>query len=421
MTFSDFDINPLFAAVLEREGIVSPTPVQTAAIPIALTGDDLIAIAQTGTGKTLGFALPALTRLETMPQGASRMLVLTPTRELAQQVQRGMAPLAKAARLRTTCIVGGCGFGPQTSDLRRGVDIIVATPGRLLDHLQRGNLSLKHLEIVVLDEADRMLDMGFLPDIRRILSGTPERKQTLLFSATFPKEIERLAQDFQHNAQRIEIGAVSTPTESVTQQVYTVRTADKKDLLVKFLAGHGVESTLVFIRTKHATDRVAKYLKSHGIQAEAIHGGRTQGQRERVLAGFRSGQFSVLVATDVAARGLDVQGITHVINYDLPKTFEDYVHRIGRTGRASATGDAVTFVAPEESKELAIIERGLGRSIDRAEWAGSVHVASHADRQESSGQRRPARGSNSGGQRSGTGGTGGGRRRGGQRSRVAVA
>ncbi|MBI1317367.1 MAG: DEAD/DEAH box helicase [Candidatus Hydrogenedens sp.] len=414
MTFSDFDINPLFAQVLAREGITVPTPVQAAAIPLALEGADVTAIAQTGTGKTLGFALPSLTLLSEGRPAPGRMLVLTPTRELAQQVQRGMMPLAKAARLRTTCIVGGCGFGPQTQDLRRGVDIIVATPGRLLDHMQRGNVSFDNLEIVVLDEADRMLDMGFLPDIRRILKDAPEDRQTLLFSATFPKEIERLAKDFQYEAERIEIGAISTPAETVTQQVYTVRKDEKKELLAHFLQKTGVETTLVFIRTKHATDRVAKYLRSHGIEAEPIHGGRSQAQRERALDGFRKGKFSVLVATDVAARGLDVQGITHVVNFDLPKTFEDYVHRIGRTGRANATGDAVTFVTPEEAKDLAVIERGLGRSIERAVWEGAVPVASHAQRAE-----RPAGGPPRRGPRRGSGGGRG--RRSGTRQRAVQA
>ena len=390
MQFTEFEIHPSFAAILQREGITTATPVQQAAIPIALDGADLTAIAQTGTGKTLAFGLPALTRLSKSKRGRSRMLVLAPTRELAQQVERSLQPLAKAIRLRTTCLVGGAGFGRQTDELRRGADIVVATPGRLIDHMERGNLNLRELKILVLDEADRMLDMGFLPDIRRILKNASNDRQTLLFSATFPREIERLAKDFQVEPERVTIGSVSSPAETINQTLYTVKMAEKRDLLVKLLQEPGMHSVLVFIRTKHGTDRVAKHLRKSGIQAEPIHGGRTQGQRERTLDHFRKGKFGVLVATDVAARGLDVQGITHVVNFDLPRTFEDYVHRIGRTGRASTTGQALSFATPECKKELRIVESGLGRALERVEWDGSVSVVT-----DSPGRPKPqARNSN---------------------------
>ncbi|MFM1920024.1 MAG: hypothetical protein RLZZ303_1658 [Candidatus Hydrogenedentota bacterium] len=376
MSFLNFNLDPKCLDILHAQGITEPTPVQAAAIPVASEGRDVIAVAQTGTGKTLAFALPALTRLSAERPGRNRMLVLAPTRELAIQVHRGIEPLAKALGMRSTCIYGGAGMEPQTQALRRGCDIVVATPGRLLDHIGRGTVKFEQLRVLVLDEADRMLDMGFMPDIRRILSGLPAERQTLLFSATFPDEISRLARDFQRDVHRIEIGRIAAPADAVKQRMYTVDGNAKTTLLAKLLSEPNVDSAIVFIRTKHRTDRIARQLTAQGIPAQAIHGGRSQGQRERALDGFRRGRFQVLVATDVAARGIDIQGVSHVFNYDIPRTYDDYVHRIGRTGRASAKGHAVTFVSPEDVKELRDIETGLGERLARIEWEGAVQVAS---------------------------------------------
>jgi len=376
MSFKQFEIHPKCLSVIESQGLTEPTPIQNEAIPVALDGSDVIAVAQTGTGKTLAFTLPALTRLANGKRGRTRMLVLTPTRELAQQVEKVIAPLGKPLGLRSVCVFGGVGMEPQTRALRRGTEIIIATPGRLLDHISRGNVRFDALSILVLDEADRMLDMGFLPDIRRIIGRLPEERQTLLFSATIPSEIKRLAATLQHDPQHIEVGVVSKPVETVQQALYTVDSNEKTKLLSTILKKSEVKSAIVFIRTKHRTDRVAKMLKKKGINAQAIHGGRTQSQRDKALDSFRQGKSQVLVATDVAARGIDIQGVTHVVNYDIPRSFDDYLHRIGRTGRANETGDAITFVSPQEHKDLSTIEQGLGRHLPRTEWEGSVSVLS---------------------------------------------
>ena len=389
MSFKQFNIHPKCQQALESQGIVEPTPIQREAIPVALEGRDVIAVAQTGTGKTLAFSLPSLTRLaperpvsskerpaSSKERSSTRMLVLTPTRELAQQVEKVFAPMAKSLGLRTVCVFGGVGMQPQTNALRRGTEIVIATPGRLLDHIGRGNVRFDALSILVLDEADRMLDMGFLPDMRRIIERLPKDRQTLLFSATIPIEIRRLAAQFQRDPQHIEVGVVSKPVESVRQGVYTVDANEKTKLLSKILEDPEVKSAIVFIRTKHRTDRVAKQLSKKGFNAQPIHGGRSQGQRDKALDNFRRGQCKVLVATDVAARGIDIQGVTHVVNYDIPRSFDDYVHRIGRTARANESGNAITFVSPQEHKDLGIIEQGLGRSLPRMEWEGSVPVLS---------------------------------------------
>jgi ATP-dependent RNA helicase RhlE len=376
MSFERFNLDPECLRVLGAQGITEPTPVQAEAIPPGLEGRDLIAVAQTGTGKTLAFSLPALTRLAQEAPGRNRMLVLAPTRELAVQVHAGIDPLARALGMRSVCIYGGVGMEPQVNNLRRGCDIVVATPGRLIDHLDRGTVRFDRLRVLVLDEADRMLDMGFMPAIRRILGGLPKERQTLMFSATFPAEIARLTKEFQRDALRIEIGRVAAPADSVHQNLYTVDPNGKVTLLSTLLAQPDIRSAIVFIRTKHRTDRVAKALTAQGIPAQAIHGGRSQSQRTRALDGFRSGRFRVLVATDVAARGIDVQGVSHVINFDIPRTYDDYVHRIGRTGRASAKGHAITFASPEDTKELRDIETGLNGHLPRESWDGAVHVAS---------------------------------------------
>ena len=396
MSFDLLDLHPKCLRVLETQGITEPTPVQAAAIPPSLEGRDLIAVAQTGTGKTLAFALPALTRLSKNPVGRNRMLVLAPTRELASQVHRGIEPFARALNLRTCCVYGGVGMGGQIDSLRRGCDIIVATPGRLIDHLERGTVRFDNLEVLVLDEADRMLDMGFMPAIRFILKGLPAERQTMMFSATFPDDVARLTKEFQRDAQRIEIGRIAATADAVEQNMYTVDSAGKTTLLARLLEDPRVQSAIVFIKTKHRTDRIAKQLTAQGISAQAIHGGRTQGQRERALDGFRKGNFRVLVATDVAARGIDVRGISHVFNFDIPQCYDDYVHRIGRTGRASAKGNAITFVSPEDVKELREIETGLGSLLTRVSWDGEVPVRSlfgaaprHAQGHHRQGQGRP--------------------------------
>jgi ATP-dependent RNA helicase RhlE len=395
MTFHDFDIAPECLNILRRQNIEEPTPVQAAAIPPALQGRDILAVAQTGTGKTLAFCLPALTRLAAEKPRRNRMLVLTPTRELAQQVHGALTPFCKTLRLRAVCIVGGVGMTPQTRDLKKGCDIIVATPGRLIDHLQRRNVDFKSLNTLVLDEADRMLDMGFLPDIRRIVNGLPGERQTLLFSATFPDSIRQLANDFQHDVKKIRIDPGATPAETVNQRMYTTAQTGKAGLLAEFLEQPEVVSALVFARTRHRTDRVAKQLKKQGVNAQSIHGGHSQNQRERALDKFRRRKCNVLVATDVAARGIDIEGISHVVNFDIPGSFEDYVHRIGRTGRANNSGEAVTFVSPQDIQELGAIEKGLGKTLKRIDWSGAVNVLSLFGNTKKSGKKsggkRPGR------------------------------
>ena len=373
MSFNDYDLDPLVLKHLKRQGIEEPTPIQAKSIPVALEGRDILAISQTGSGKTLAFALPALTCLDEDPPGRNRMLVLTPTRELCEQVYKVVESVGRILELKTVCIYGGVGIDRQTKTLRKGVDIIIATPGRLIDHIERGNIDFNKLSTLVLDEADRMMDMGFMPDIKRILNLLPENRQTMLFSATFPKEIEKLAQQFLFKPERIEIGRVA-PAKAVRQELYAVEQNMKQRLLEKILGESGVDSAIVFMRTKHRTDRVAKAMKKIGVKIAIIHGGRTQAQRKAALDGFRKGKVQVLMATDVAARGIDIQGVTHVINYDIPTAFDDYVHRIGRTARASADGDAITFVTPDEAKTLRAIENGLGAPIPRAEWVGDVKL-----------------------------------------------
>ena len=391
MTFKDLQVDPRCLQLLEKQGILEPTPVQAQAIPIALEGRDLVSVAQTGTGKTLAFGLSAITRLKNAPRDHTAMLVLAPTRELAQQVHEVIKPLAKAVKLTTACVYGGVGMAPQVQALRRGAQIVVATPGRLLDHVGRGNTRFRKLQVLVLDEADRMLDMGFLPDIKRIINELPKERQTMMFSATFPWEVERLTTDFMNDPARVEIGLKAQPADAVRQAVYTVAPNRKLDLLHDILIKDEVSSTVVFVRTKRSTDRVAEMLANRGFKAEAIHGGHTQGRRQRAIDGFRKGRHKILVATDVAARGLDVQGITHVINYDIPATPDDYVHRIGRTARASADGDAITFVSITDARELHNIERAIGREIDRVKWEGELFIASGQKRKGFGGGGRGGR------------------------------
>jgi ATP-dependent RNA helicase RhlE len=345
-------------------GYIEPTPIQLRAIPLILDGRDVIGSAQTGTGKTAAFALPILSQLgQHSPQ--SRVLVLEPTRELAAQVETAIHDFARFTNLRTVVMFGGVGYGKQLDALRDGVDVLVATPGRLLDHVQRGTCKLDRIEFLVMDEADRMLDMGFLPDVRRILDRCPRDRHTSLFSATIPPEIETLIQWAMRNPQTIEIGARRTPKDTVTHVIYPVSDSQKADLVLELLKRVNYESVIVFCRTKHGADRVAHLLKKNNHAVAVLHSNRTQREREQALQGFRDGRFEVLVATDIAARGLDIATVSHIVNYDVPQHPEDYIHRIGRTGRMAAAGDAYTLMVAEDIRHVNAIERFISQKIPR--------------------------------------------------------
>jgi len=333
-----------------------------------LEGRDLIGSAQTGTGKTAAFALPIISRLG--QRGALRALVLEPTRELAAQVETAIRDYARFTNLRTVVLFGGTGYGRQDQVLRQGADIVVATPGRLLDQIKRGMLRLSQIEILVLDEADRMLDMGFLPDVRRLVERCPRARQTMLFSATIPPEIEQLCNWAMRNPETIEIGQRRSPAETVTHALYAVDIGQKQELLEELLRRTDYDQVLIFCRTKHGADRVARKLNQEGHAVAVLHSNRTQSERERALNGFRDGRYEVMVATDIAARGIDVEQISHVINFDVPHHPEDYVHRIGRTGRAQSVGDAFTIMTGEDVQEIAAIERFIGQKIPRVKIAG---------------------------------------------------
>jgi len=350
-------------------GYEVPTPIQREAIPLILSGRDVIGLAQTGTGKTAAFTLPIADRLLGGPHRL-RVLVLTPTRELCQQVERSFKGYARHTKLVVTSIYGGVGMEPQERALQKGVDVIVATPGRLIDHHERGNVSFDQLETLVLDEADRMLDMGFAPQINRIVSAIPPYRQTLLFSATMPPEVEVLARKYLRRPQVVEIARRTMPATTVRHAVYPVPRSRKSALLIELLGQPGMDSVLVFTRMKVGADRVVRDLEHAGIAAAAMHADKRQAQRDQALEDFRSGRLRVLVATDIAQRGLDISGITHVINYDVPAQVEDYVHRIGRTGRAAQTGDAYTFMSPDEIAMVRMVERVIGQDIDRVSVPG---------------------------------------------------
>ena len=342
-----------------------PTPIQSQAIPPALEGRDLLACAVTGSGKTAAFLLPILHELTDKPRGTTRALVIAPTRELALQIVDDLNALARHTGIKGAPVYGGVKMGAQEKAFRQGVDIIVATPGRLLDHFQYGYAKLSGLEYLVLDEADRMLDMGFLPDIRRVLKHIPKPEQTFFFSATMPPPIETLARGMLRNPAKIALQRRAAPAEGVVQAVYPVPAILKKKLLVElFTRGH-MEDALVFTRTKHRANQLTKVLNRNGISAERIHGNRSQAQRTKALAGFKAGKFRVLVATDIAARGIDVEALGHVVNFDIPGLPEDYIHRVGRTARAELTGEAFTLVAPEDEATLRRIERTIGSKINR--------------------------------------------------------
>lgn len=350
-------------------GYVDPTPIQLRAIPMIMAGTDVIGSAQTGTGKTAAFALPILSKLNQHSQ-ATRVLILEPTRELASQVETAVRDFARFTNLKVAVIFGGVGYGNQMNALRTGVDILVATPGRLLDHLERGTCKLDKVEYVVLDEADRMLDMGFLPDVRRIVERCPRQRHTSLFSATIPPQIETLIKWAMKDPQTIEIGARRTPAETVKHVIYPVAEDQKSDLLRALLDQVKYESVIIFCRTKHRADRIAHLLKKNNHAVAVLHSNRTQREREEALQGFRKGRYEVLVATDIAARGLDIADVSHVINYDVPQHPEDYIHRIGRTGRAEAEGDAFTLMVAEDSQHVASIERFISQKISRIRLEG---------------------------------------------------
>jgi ATP-dependent RNA helicase RhlE len=363
MSFQDFGLLPPVVQGVEAMGYVDPTPIQLRAIPAILAGKDVMGSAQTGTGKTAAFGLPILTMLAT--HGAFRCLILEPTRELAAQVETAFRDFGRFMDLRVTLVQGGVGFGKQREDLRRGVDIVVATPGRLLDLMEQGEASLRDVQYLVLDEVDRMLDMGFLPQVRRIVEKCPRDRQTLFFSATLPPEIVTMTQWVLREPEVIEIGIRASPAETVTHAVYPVAKDQKFDLLIALLERTHFESCIIFTSTKVFADRIAHRLRDLQHAVVALHSNRTQRERVEALDGFKSGKYEVLVATDIAARGLDIAGVSHVINYDVPQHPEDYVHRIGRTGRALQVGDAFTLCTAEEIDHLRSIERFIGAKIPR--------------------------------------------------------
>jgi ATP-dependent RNA helicase RhlE len=356
---------------VQAAGYTDPTPIQLRAIPAVLTGGDLIASAQTGTGKTAAFALPVLTRLGA--HGRTRVLVLEPTRELAAQVETAFRDFARFTDLRTVAIFGGVGYGNQRAELKRGVDIIVATPGRLMDYLKERTISLQ--DILILDEVDRMLDMGFLPAVKDIIARCPRERQTLFFSATVPPEIAAVASFALRNPTKVEIGVARSVNASVNHALYPVAAEQKFELLEALLAKTDFDSVLVFSRTKHGADKIARRLKAANHSVAVLHANRSQNQRIEALAGFKSGKYEVMVATDIAARGIDVAGVSHVINYDVPEKPEDYVHRIGRTGRAQAVGDAFTLVTPENAGDIRDIQRFIGQKIPELKLEGFDYKA----------------------------------------------
>ncbi|MEA2561267.1 MAG: ATP-dependent helicase RhlE [Acidobacteriota bacterium] len=370
MTFTSFDLHPALQRGIADLGFTEPTPIQKGGIPPALLGRDVLACAMTGSGKTAAFVLPILQRLIGKKRGVTRALVLAPTRELAAQIVEHFNDLGRHTEIRAAAVFGGVGMEPQERAFRRGIDVIVACPGRLLDHFQYPYAKLADLEVLVLDEVDRMLDMGFLPDIRRVLKHLPRAEQTLFFSATLPAPIRGLAHQMLKNPVGIDVERPSAPPTAVEQAIYPVRQDLKSALLLEMLRTEKIESAIVFTRTKHRANRLAAFLERHGVVCDRVHGNRSQTQRTQALAGFKEGRYRVLVATDIAARGIDVEGLSHVINFDVPNVPEDYVHRVGRTARAGATGQAITFVSQEEQGDLRAIERTVGKSLPKKQLAG---------------------------------------------------
>jgi ATP-dependent RNA helicase RhlE len=370
MSFTEFGLHQALLRGVEDLGFEQPTPIQRDAVPPALQGRDILACAMTGSGKSAAFLLPILNRLADRPRGVTRALILTPTRELAAQIDEHRAELGRHTKLTGAAVFGGVGMSPQERAFRQGVDIMVATPGRLLDHFRNPYARMDGLEILVLDEADRMLDMGFLPDIRRVLRHLPTKRQTMFFSATLPGPIVELSREMLHDPVKLNIERRSSPATGITHGAYEVAQTQKSPLLVHLLNTGEMQSVVVFTRTKHRANRLADYLAKQGVSCDRIHGSRSQPQRTQALAAFKRGETRVLVATDIAARGIDVEALSHVVNFDVPHVAEDYIHRVGRTARAEATGDAYTFVSPEESADFRAIEKALGKSIPRRKAEG---------------------------------------------------
>jgi len=369
MKFAVFNLHPLVAAGIKEAGYITPTPIQTQAMPLVLQGRDVMGLAQTGTGKTAAFALPILHGLMQGGRGHVRALVVAPTRELAEQIHEAISDLGHQTLLRSITIYGGVGVNPQVEKLKRGVEIVVACPGRLLDHIGQGSIDLSRVEMLVLDEADQMFDMGFLPDIRRILKHLPHQRQTLLFSATMPDEIRRLANDVLSDPVTVQVGTTA-PAVTVSHAIYPVAQHLKTPLLLELLQHTDTESVLIFTRTKHRAKRVGEQLEKVGYRATSLQGNLSQNRRQAALEGFRSGTYQILVATDIAARGIDVSQISHVINYDIPDTSDAYIHRIGRTGRAARTGDAFTLVTGDDTATVRAIEKVLAAPLERRTLAG---------------------------------------------------
>ena len=386
MPFRALQLSPPILKAIQEAGYTEPTPIQLAAIPEVLAGRDVIGIAQTGTGKTAAFVLPILTKLTANiadnRRRGTRVLIVAPTRELVVQIEENVRAYAKHLPLRMATVFGGVSERPQLEALRSGVDLVVATPGRLIDLMGQRAANFSGIEFLVLDEADRMLDMGFLPPIRQIVKALPRKRQTLMFSASLSREIEKLTHEFQRSPKIVEIGRRANPADTVTQFAYEVRSHLKPALLLHLLADPQFDTVLVFTRTKHGADRIARRLESSGIKTGTIHSNRSQNQRLRALKDFKSGAVRVLVATDIAARGIDVDGISHVVNYDFPMHSEDYVHRIGRTGRAHAIGDAISFITPEDHGPLRSLERFIGRGIVRKKAEGFDYNAAAPPREE---------------------------------------
>ena len=382
MSFSDFTLHPELLRGVAALGFQAPTPIQRDAIPPAMAGRDVLACAMTGSGKTAAFLLPILHKLMGLPRGTTRALIVAPTRELAAQIDEHRRDLARQTRIDGAAVFGGVGMGPQEQAFRRRADILVATPGRLLDHMRMPYAKLDGLQVLVLDEADRMLDMGFLPDIQRILKQLPARRQNLLFSATMPAPIVALAKDILRDPVAIQVERPAAPAVGVTHTVYPVPHELKSALLVELLRQPGMRSVLAFTRTKHRANRLADHLTRHGVKADRIHGNRSQAQRAAALAGFKDGRFQVLVATDIAARGIDIDALSHVVNFDVPKMAEDYIHRVGRTARAEAVGDAFTLVSPDEETDLRGIERAVNARFPRVRLPGFDYAKRPADKLE---------------------------------------
>ena len=426
MPFSSLGLHPLVLKSVQEAGYTEPTPIQSAAIPEIIAGHDLIGIAQTGTGKTAAFTLPMLTKLSASIHDGqlrgTKALVLAPTRELALQIDENVRAYGRNLPLRVATIYGGVGERPQIEALRSGTNLIIACPGRLLDLMGRGFANFSGLQYLVLDEADRMLDMGFIPSIRQIVRLLPRHRQTLLFSASLSRDIEKLTHEFLRSPKMVQIGRRADPAQTVTQLVYEVPNHLKSELLLHLLRDSSMNMVLVFSRMKHSADRIARNLEQRGVKTATLHSNRSQAQRLRALKDFKSGAVRVLVATDIAARGIDVDGISHVVNYDFPMHPEDYVHRIGRTGRANAIGDAISFVTPEDHSDLRALERFIGRGIVRKKAEGFNYAAPTTPRTHNQAtQQRPYQNQqgHSSHRRSSQGGGGGGGdpRRGGFRNR----